>query len=114
MSAKGRIGGSHARFREGAKQMSDYKFNGTELRARNGSLVGKIDGSHIRDARGATVGQIDGHSIRDGRGARIGQVDGEHIKDASGHTIGSLTDARRDIEGPGGVSIAALWLLFVH
>jgi len=37
-----------------------------------------------------------------------------HGRDASGHTIGTLTDARKDSEGTGGVSLAALWLLLVR
>lgn len=101
--------------------MADYKFNGKELRAKSGSLVGKIDGKIVKDERGSPVGKIDGNKILDAHGSTIGEIktilglaSGPEIRDEDGTRIGAMMDARKSIDGPAGVALAALWLLFVR
>jgi hypothetical protein len=97
----------------GGTTMSDYKFDGTKLSQR-GSTIAKVDGNRILDSHGSKAGSIDGTKIMDSHGSKIGSVDGDKICDSHGSKISTLNDVRRTIDGPGGVSLAALWLLFVR
>jgi hypothetical protein len=94
--------------------MADYKFTGTELFDQSRSLIGKSDGKVVKNKQGSPVGKIDGNKILDHRHVPIGKLDGDKILDARGSKIGTLTDVRKIIDGPGGVTLAALWLLFVR
>lgn len=93
--------------------MGDYKFDGKELRLR-GSRVGVLDGKSIRDGHGSLVGRVDGQVIRDSHGSTVARFDGREIRDAHGMKIGSLEDVRDDIEGVGGASLVAMWILLVR
>jgi hypothetical protein len=94
--------------------MADYKFNGTELRTKANQLIGRIDGKLVRDNKGSKVGEIDGNTIRDASRSKIAEIDGDNIRDAHRTKIGTMMDVRKSIEGPGGVTLAALWVHFVH
>lgn len=93
--------------------MSTARFDGTYL-TQNGSRIGKLDGQYIYDGRGSRVGKLEGDYICDGRGSRIGKVDGRNIYDGHGRRIATLDDVHKQIEGPGGASLAALWILFIR
>ena len=93
--------------------MSDYKFDGTKLSQR-GSTVAKVDGNKILDSHSSKIGSVDGNKILDKHGSKIGSVDGDKICDSHGSKIGTLSDVRRTIDGPGGVTLAAMWLLLVR
>jgi len=93
--------------------MADYKFDGKELRCR-GAKVGTLDGKYIRDEHGSKVGEIDGKYIRNSSGSKIGEFDGSTVRDGSGSRIGEFTEIKKDIDGVGGVSLTAMWLIFVR
>lgn len=93
--------------------MADYKFDGKYLTQR-GTRVGQIDGKYIKDSHGSRTGEIDGKYIKDGHGSRIAEVDGQYIKDGHGKRIGTFGDVRKSIDGSGGASLAALWVLFIR
>jgi len=76
--------------------------------------MGEIDGKYIKDGHGNRVGEIDGNYIKDSHGKRLAELDGNTIKDASGNRIGTLDDVRRTIDGPGGMTLAALWVLLIR
>lgn len=94
--------------------MAEYKIEGTCLWSKNGSKVGEFDGRDFRDACGTKVGEIDGNSIRDASGTKVGEIDGQDIRGSNGSKIGTLSDARKDIDGIGGASLAGFWVLFVR
>ena len=94
--------------------MADYKFDGTTLRSRSGSRVGTIQGDTIRAANGSRAGTIKGDEIRDSSGRRIGKFDGDCVRDETNRSVLKDRDLDRIIDGPGGCSKAAMWLLFVR
>lgn len=61
-------------------------------------MVGRIDGKHIRDSHGVKIADFDGIDIRDKRGVKIG----------------TINNVRKLIDGAGGISLVALWILFVR
>ena len=74
----------------------------------------RMDGQYLKDSNGNRVAQIDGNYIKDSNGNRVGQIDGQYIKDANGTRIGTMADVRKEIDGPGGATLAALWVLFIR
>lgn len=92
----------------------DYKFDGRYLRNKSGSRIAEVDGKNIRNEKGSLIGKIDGKHIRDFRGNKIAEYDGQYIRDASGKRIGEMKDVKKDIDGVGGITLVALWLLFVR
>ena len=96
------------------RKMSDYKLDGDYLKDRRGIKIGRIDGKHIRDGKGSMVGRIDGKHIRDSHGIKIADFDGIDIRDKRGVKIGTIDDVHKSINGVGGISLVALWILFVR
>ena len=93
--------------------MSNYKFDGRWLKNRNGKRIAQVDKDYIKDDRGSRVGKIDGEKIKDARGSKLAEYDGKYIKDKYGRRIGEMRDVKSNIKGDGGISLVALWLLFV-
>ena len=93
--------------------MADYKFDGKELRCR-GSKVGIVDGKYIRDSHRSKLGEIDGKYIRDSHGSKLAEFDGKVVRDGHGKRIATIDDIKKQIEGVGGVSLVALWVLLVR
>lgn len=91
----------------------DYKFDGSRLICK-GAKIGSIDGANIRDSHGSRVGTIDGRNIRDAHGSKVAEFDGQNIRDSHGVRIGTMHDVNNAIDGHGGISLVALWLLFVR
>ena len=92
----------------------NYKFDGHYLRNKSGIRIAEVDGKNLRDDKGRSVGVVDGKYIRDSQGNRIAEYDGQYIRDASGKRIGNIKDVNKDINGVGGITLVALWLLFVR
>jgi sporulation protein YlmC with PRC-barrel domain len=92
--------------------MADYKFDGKELHCR-GSKVGVLDGKYIKDSNGKKVGEIDGKYIKDSHGKKLAEFDGKVIEIA-GKRIATIDDIKKQIDGVGGVSLVALWVLLVR
>lgn len=74
----------------------------------------KMDGNYLRDRSGNRIAQVDGNYIRDKNGNRVGQIDGRYIRDSRGNRIGTIDDVRKVIDGPGGMTLVALWILFIR
>jgi hypothetical protein len=96
------------------EKMSDYKFDGRWLKSRSGKRIAQVDKDYIKDDRGARVGKVDGKKIKDARGSKLAEYDGKYIKDKYGRRIGGMKDVKANIKGDGGISLVALWLLFVR
>ena len=94
--------------------MSDYKFDGRWLKNRSGKRIAQVDKDYIKDDRGSRVGKIDGKKIKDARGSKLAEYDGKYIKDKYGRKIGEMRDVKSNIKGDGGISLVALWVLFVR
>ncbi|MBX3417551.1 MAG: hypothetical protein KF851_08120 [Pirellulaceae bacterium] len=94
--------------------MPNYKLEGNYLRHRSGNLVAEVDAKLIRDSSGNRIGEIDGDYIRDSRGNRVADFDGSYIRDGSGNRIGEMRDVQQDIDGIGGMTLIALWVLCVR
>jgi sporulation protein YlmC with PRC-barrel domain len=93
--------------------MKDYKIDGKYFRDRHGKKLGEVDGKYIRNDRGVKVAQVDGKYIRDSHGSRIGEFDGKYIRNSHGTKIGTIDDVLKIIDGSGGISLVALWMLFI-
>jgi hypothetical protein len=96
--------------------MSKYKFDGKTLKY-GGSTIANVSGNNIRKGSGSiTEGNIRNDQIRKGSGSLvIANVKGKDIRQGSGSTkIGTLDDVDKVIEGPGGITKAALWVLFIR
>ena len=94
--------------------MSEFKFDGKVLRSKSGSRVAETDGKYVRDSHGSRIGEFDGKTIRDDHGSRVAEFDGEVIRSSSGSRLGTIADVRKAIDGAGGISLVALWLLVVR
>ena len=93
--------------------MADYKFDRNELRCR-GSKIGVVDGKYIRDSHGSKVGEFDGKYIRDSHGSKLAEFDGKVVRDSHGSRIATIDDIKKQIDGVGGLSLVALWVLLVR
>lgn len=95
--------------------MSKYKFDGKTLKF-GSTTIANVSGNNIRKGSGSsTQGNIRNDQIRMGSGSSvIANVKGKDIRQGSGSSkIGTLADVDKVIEGPGGITKAALWVLFV-
>jgi single-stranded DNA-binding protein len=95
--------------------MSKYKFDGKMLKF-GGSTIANVSGNNIRKGSGSSVeGNIKNDQIRKGSGSSvIANVSGRDIRQGTGSSkIGTMDDVDKVIEGPGGITKAALWILFV-
>lgn len=95
--------------------MSKYRFDGKTLKF-GSRTIANVSGDRIRKGSGSsTEGNIRNDQIRQGSGSKvIANVRGRDIRQGSGSSkIGTMDDVDKAIEGPGGVTKAALWVLFV-
>ena len=96
--------------------MAKFKFDGQYLK--DGSReVANVKGDHIRKDRGSTVvANLKDDHIRDGRGSTVmANLKGEDIRKVRGSPrIARMRDVDGDIDGPGRLVKAALWLYFVR
>ena len=96
--------------------MAKYKFDGKYLK-RGGTTIANVNGKYIRKGSGgSTVANISGNYIRKGSGGlTVANVNGENIRQGSGgSTIAKMRDVRKEIDGPGGITLAALWFFFIR
>ena len=89
--------------------MSGYKFDGKYLQS-GSDKIGEVRGNDIWSGSNK-IGEIRGNDIWRGS-SKIGDVRGQDIWMGS-NKVGTMNDARKAIDGPGGVTLAALWLLLV-
>jgi hypothetical protein len=94
--------------------VAEFKFDGKVLRSKSGSRVAETDGKYVRDSHGRRIGEFDGKTIRDDHGGRVADFDGEVIRSSSGSRLAIIADVRKAIDGTGGISLVALWLLVVR
>jgi hypothetical protein len=95
--------------------MSKYRFDGKTLKF-GSTIIANVSGNNIRKGTGSTTeGNIRSDQIRKGTGSTvIANVRGRDIRQGTGSSrIGTMDDVDKAIEGPGGVTKAALWVLFV-
>jgi len=96
--------------------MAQYKFDGKNLK-RGSTTIANVSGKNIREGSGgSTVANISGNNIRQGSGgSTLCNVSGDNIRQGSGgSTIAKMSDVRKEIDGPGGITLAALWYCFVR
>jgi hypothetical protein len=96
--------------------MSKYKFDGRYLKY-NSVIIANINGDKIREGSGCkTIANISGDRIREGSGSKtLINLRGEDIREGTGvRRIAKMDDVRKAIDGPGGITLAALWYLFVR
>ena len=96
--------------------MSQYKFDGKYLK-RGGTTIANVSGNNIRKGTGSTsVANIRGDNVRQGTGSTvIMNVKRDDIRQGSGSTkVARMKDVHKAIDGPGGVTLAALWYCFIR
>ncbi len=96
--------------------MADYKFDGKNLRHRN-TTIANVSGDKIRKGTGGTtVANIKGDKICERTGGNtLANVKGSDIRHGTGGSrIATMKDVDNAIDGPGGVTKAALWYMFVR
>ena len=84
---------------------------------KGGTTIGNVNGKYIRKGSGgSTVANISGDKVRKGSGgSTLINVSGDSIRQGSGgSTIAKMKDVRKIIDGPGGVTLAALWYCFIR
>ena len=94
--------------------MAEYLFDGQSLKNRFGSRIGEIEGNTIKDAHYNKVGEIDGNIIKDANYNKIAEVDKDEIKDANYNKIWTTEGVQHIIDGAGGITSAALWVLLLR
>ncbi len=95
--------------------MADYKFDGKYLCCnRSHKRLAEVDGKFIKDDKLRRVGEVNGKYISDAALRRVAEFDGETIKDQALRRVASIGDVKRAIDGPGGITLVALWLFFVR
>jgi hypothetical protein len=96
--------------------MANYKFDGRNLK-QGSTTIANVSGNNIRKGSGSSVlCNVSGDKIRQGSGSSVlCNVSGDKIRQGSGSsTIAKMSDVRRAIDGPGGVTLAALWFTCVR
>jgi len=73
----------------------------------------KIKGDKMQDKRHRTTAYIKGDKILDERRRTMAYIKGDKILDERRRPVAKMRDIDRAIDGPGGASKIALWLLFV-
>lgn len=94
--------------------MAKYKFDGTNLKE-GSKVIANVKGNDIREGNGSTVvANIKGDDIRQKNGSTIMfNIKGDDIRQGSGSTkIATMKEVDKDIEGPGKLIKAALWIQF--
>lgn len=97
-------------------KMSKFKFDGKHLKS-GGRTIANVSGNKIRKGTGSsTVANIRDDKVRSGTGSSvIMNVRGDDIRQGSGSTrIARMRDVHNAIDGPGGITLAALWYCFVR
>ena len=94
--------------------MAEYKFDGKYLKDKYNNNIGVLDGNYIKDNRYNRLGEIDGEQIKDSHYKIIAEIYGNDINDASHNHIGTLDEIHKLIDGPRGISLAALWALLIR
>lgn len=96
--------------------MAQYKFDGKYLKM-GSNTIANVSGSYIREGSGSkTIANISGNYIRKGSGSStLCNVRGENICEGSGSSrIAKMSDVRKIIDGPGGVTLAAIWYCIIR
>ena len=96
--------------------MASFKFDGRYLK-QGSTTIANVSGNNIRKGSGSsTVCNISGNNIRQGSGSStLCNVSGDNIRQGSGSsTVAKMRDVRSAIDGPGGITLAALWYCFVR
>ena len=93
--------------------MANYKFDGENLKL-NGRRMARINRDRILDDKGRSAGRFKDEKIYDAKGRSAGRFDGRYLFDGKGRRIADRRQIEKDIDGNGGTSLAALWLLFVR
>jgi predicted amino acid racemase len=96
--------------------MGKFKFDGKYLKE-GGRTIANVSGDRIRKGTGSsTVCNISGNKIRMGTGSSVlCNVSGDDIREGSGSSrIARMRDIRDQIDGPGGITLVALWYCFLR
>lgn len=94
--------------------MAKLKFDGTSLKD-GAKTIANVSGNNIREGSGPkTVANINGNNIREGNGPKVMfNISGNDIRQGNSPSkIATMKDVDAQIEGPGKVVKAALWLYF--
>jgi hypothetical protein len=92
-----------------------FKFDGRYLKD-GGTTIANVSGNQIRKGTGSiTVANIKDDVVRKGSGSTaLINMKGTDIRSGSGSMkVGTMRDVDKAIDGPGGITKAALWFLFV-
>ena len=96
--------------------MSSYKFDGKYLK-HGGTTIANVSGDKIRKGSGGSVvANIKGDKVREGSGGSVlFNLRGTDIRSGSGGSkLATMKDVEKDIDGLGGITLAALWYCFVR
>jgi hypothetical protein len=92
-----------------------FKFDGRYLKD-GATIVANISGNQIRKGNGSiAVANIKDDVVRKGSGSiALINMKGTDIRSGTGSMkVGTMRDVDKAIDGPGGITKAALWFLFV-
>lgn len=92
-----------------------FKYDGKYLKNR-GSTIANIRENKICKGTGSSViANIKDDEVREGTGSKeLINLRGTDIRSGNGSSrIGTMRDVDKAIDGPGGITKAALWFLFV-
>lgn len=93
--------------------MARVKLEGNIIYA-DYNRIGRLDGTDVYDGSGRLVGKIRDDEIKDSHYHTVAKIRGDDIYDENGHRIASMSDVRKAIDGTGGISLAAIWILLVR
>lgn len=93
--------------------MAKYKFDSSYMR-HSGRTIARINGEKVYDGKGRLAGRFKDERIFDGKGRPAGRFDGKYVFDSRGRRVADRRQVEKDIDGNGGTSLVALWLLFVR
>lgn len=93
-----------------------FKIDGNRFKE-SGRTIATISGNRIKKGSGGTtLMTIDGDKIRKGSGGQtLATLKGQDLREGTGGIkLASMRDIDKKIDGPGGVTKAALWLYFIR
>jgi len=96
--------------------MAKYKFDGKYLKM-GSKVIANVQGDNIREGRGSNViANIKGSKVREKRGSNtLFNLQGDKIRLGNGSSkIATMDEIRKEIDGPGGITLAALWFNYIR
>ena len=96
--------------------MARFKIDGDRLKL-GSKVIANVHGDRVREGTGSrTLCNIHGDRVREGTGSKVlFNLHGDELRlGTSSSKIATMADVHAAIDGPGGITKAAMWFWFIR